>query len=130
VLGGQLIVTTQDGRIVALELDDGSANWTYATGVSAVAAATSPILSGSVVIASVANTVYALDVATGELLWDYNVDGSLVSMPSVNSNSVYFACDDGFLYALDVSSGDLNWQWPSTPLANVATAAVYYNGAV
>jgi outer membrane protein assembly factor BamB len=130
VLRGQLIVTTQDGRIVALELDDGLANWTYDTGVSVVDNATSPILSGRVVIASVANTVYALDVVTGALLWDYTVGGALSGTPSASSSTVYFACQDGFLYAVDVTTGDLNWQWPSTPLASVPSAPIYYNGAV
>jgi eukaryotic-like serine/threonine-protein kinase len=43
---------------------------------------------------------YALDTATGHLVWSYPTGGIVVASPSVAGGIAYAASDDGKLYAL------------------------------
>jgi len=54
--------------------------------------------------------LWALDAATGEVLWRFQADGSIVGGVSADNNTVYFGTLNGSLYALNTYSGDLRWE--------------------
>ena len=49
--------------------------------------------------------VYAIDVKTGNQLWNYTTGGIVNSGPNFYSGVVYVGCGDGNVYALKVESG-------------------------
>jgi len=116
--GGNIIFTTTDGQIYAVDTQ-GNPVWSYATG------ATTPqtsrlVTSGGVVMVVINNRLYAVSVATGELLWIYAAQfETIVGDPAVGLGNVYFISQVNnplfpgyYLQALKVSA-KANCQLPS-----------------
>ncbi|MCK4958227.1 MAG: PQQ-binding-like beta-propeller repeat protein, partial [Planctomycetes bacterium] len=61
------------------------------------------------------HTVYALDEASGTLLWSYMAGGRIDSPPTIYKGRVIFGSADGFLYCLSASDGDLIWRFQAAP---------------
>ena len=55
--------------------------------------------------------IYALDVATGDLIWRYQTQGPVIHSPVFAGGVVYSGSNDGHLYALDTATGDLLWRY-------------------
>ena len=72
----------------------------------------SPIVTGGVVyVGSLDNHLYALDAATGDLLWRYETGNGVYSSPGIDSGVVYVGSLDNYLYALEAATGDLLWRY-------------------
>ncbi|HEU5383343.1 MAG TPA: PQQ-binding-like beta-propeller repeat protein [Ktedonobacteraceae bacterium] len=56
------------------------------------------------------NFVYALEAATGSLLWHYPLHDVSPSSPVATPTAVYFSASNGSLYALHANDGTLLWQ--------------------
>jgi outer membrane protein assembly factor BamB len=56
--------------------------------------------------------MYALNAATGNLIWAYQTGGAISSSPTVAGGIVYFGSGDGNVYALNASNGSLKWKTP------------------
>ena len=63
-----------------------------------------------------AHTLYALDAATGELLWQSTFDGRIDSPPTVWQGRVLFGSHDGSVYCLRATDGTLAWRYRAAPL--------------
>jgi len=53
--------------------------------------------------------LYALEVSSGKVLWEFYTGGPIRFSPSIYNGSVYLAGDDGFVYCLGLESGELLW---------------------
>ncbi|MGI9240818.1 MAG: PQQ-binding-like beta-propeller repeat protein, partial [Verrucomicrobiales bacterium] len=74
------------------------------------------VLDGKVLIGSSRDdSVIALDLGTGELLWRYVSGGPIRFAPVGWEGNVYFGSDDGHLYCLDAADGSLNWKFRAVP---------------
>jgi len=62
-------------------------------------------VSGVVYVGSDDGGIYALDAATGKVLWKTNTGGPVKSSPEVADGVVYVGSDDGGVYALDAATG-------------------------
>lgn len=142
VVGGIVYVGGWDGVFRALRASDGSALWTFQTdphtgnypGIIGSAA----VDHGKVYIAAGPN-VYALDAATGTIVWKFVVGGGgstdkieTTSSPVVYNGRVYIGTDAdeevgvknlGF-YALDAATGQLIWRFNEGPCVSVWSTAV------
>ena len=49
--------------------------------------------------------LYCFNETNGELLWEYSVDNSIGSSPTVFNNKVFFTCKNGGLYCLNENGG-------------------------
>ena len=80
-------------------------------------ALTAPVAwSGKVFVAkSDAHTVYALDMASGKVVWRFTAGGRIDSPPTVYSNMVLFGSKDGRVYCLRASDGQLVWRFLAAP---------------
>lgn len=56
------------------------------------------------------NYLYALDAATGVLLWKAATGGPINSSPTVAGSQVYVGSDDRYLYAFSATTGALRWK--------------------
>lgn len=72
---------------------------------------TSPLAStaadGVVLVSDDSGTFWAVDQATGKLLWNYNIQAA-APYPAAAANGRAFVCEDGGCYAFN-RSGDLLW---------------------
>ena len=100
-----------------------------------------PTVAGDRVVAgSTAGTVYALDRATGKLLWRYQTRGAVVSSPAVGPSDpakpgtyatgglVFAGSADHYLYALDLASGAPRWRYQTG--GPISSSPAYANGVV
>ena len=53
--------------------------------------------------------LYALDAATGEMLWSFETGDVIRSTPTVTGGAVYFGSNDNHVYALDAQTGEMLW---------------------
>jgi len=127
-----LFIGSMDGKLVALEISDGSRLWEVplerqeetgggfgcAPASTAVAIYGSPAVAGDLVYVGGYNgKIYALvsdrDRPREEPRWVYprqgNIDGAIVGGPVVAQGKVYFASSDGKVYALDAADGHKEW---------------------
>jgi len=71
-----------------------------------------PVVSGGrVLLASSADdSLYCLDLATGQQLWRETTGGPIRYAPSVADDKVYIASDDGFAYCYELQQGKMVWR--------------------
>ncbi|MHC4518686.1 MAG: outer membrane protein assembly factor BamB family protein, partial [Planctomycetota bacterium] len=55
--------------------------------------------------------VYAIEAATGEVLWSFFTEGPVRLAPTVSQGKVFAGSDDGSLYCLKASNGELLWRF-------------------
>ncbi len=95
--------------------------WELKTGTNRGMEATPVVVDGVMYTSGVAGRVYALDAATGRLLWQFepplklkNARGSCCDLVNrgvaVWNGKVYVASFEGILYALDAKDGSVRWQ--------------------
>ena len=70
-----------------------------------------PSAEGRVFIGSSDESVYALDLSTGQKLWSYKTGGVVEGAPCVLEGRVFVGSGDNFLYALDAGTGELKWKY-------------------
>jgi outer membrane protein assembly factor BamB/ubiquinone/menaquinone biosynthesis C-methylase UbiE len=78
---------------------------------------TQPVVAyGKLFAASVdTHTVYALDAASGEKLWNYTAGARVDSPPAIYKGCVLFGSADGWVYCLRASDGALAWRFRAAP---------------
>ena len=76
-----------------------------------------PIIAGSVLYfgASKNDSVTAVDLRSGEMLWRFFAEGPVRFAPLHHKGRVYFGADDGALYCLDAKTGSLQWRFQAAP---------------
>ena len=92
--------------------------WSFSTGVVQGHEAPPIVNDGTMFVTTPQNQVFALDAATGDLLWRYarELPEDLVQLHQTNrgvalfGDRVYFGTVDAFVVALDARSGDVVWE--------------------
>lgn len=107
VFDGKVIVGSFDKSLYALSLRDGSMQWTFEGENWFWAGA---VTDGKTVFApNMDGNIYALD-RNGNLLWQHNVDSSIVSPPVLVPRGLVVAAKDGRLILLDTGAAELGLQ--------------------
>lgn len=130
---GRVYVSSLDGNIYALDANDGRELWHFATGGERRYVApgihgivpksemmpdpfdtflSSPTLSrGIIYVGSGDHSVYALNAATGMLVWKFATGNVVHASPTVANGVAYVGSWDRYLYALDAATGSLRWKF-------------------
>ncbi len=61
------------------------------------------------------NTVYAIDIQNGKILWKCPVGGRVDSPPALYRDKVIFGSADGWVYCLRSADGELVWRFMAAP---------------
>lgn len=69
------------------------------------------IWQGKVYFGSGDGNVYALDAATGQLVWSFRTDNVVHSSPAVADGMVFVGSFDTYFYAIDAISGEEKWHF-------------------
>ena len=112
---GNIYFGSGNGKVYALDINDGSTIWSFQTGD---VVHSSPAVSyGKVYIGSWDSYLYCLDAETGLKKWNFQTGIDTVnynqvgiqSSPIIDDSTVYFRCRDAHVYALNAISGELKW---------------------
>ncbi len=134
-LTDELVLTASDGQdfgtVYAFEQKSGAVRWSYTEQENIP----STVVPGgeSVYVITQPDQVIALDLASGDLRWNFRTQGDrigrtrLVSSPVADDESVYVSGRDGILYALDAVTGAVKWRVDfQTPV--ITSPAIWRNG--
>jgi len=133
VADGRVYFLSLDGNAYALDEHTGKPLWTFKTGgesrlnlagIYGIAPSrevvpdpwdfliSSPTVTGGVVyFGSGDHYVYALDAATGKLIWKFEAGDVVHSSPAVADGVLYIGCWTGEIYALEAKTGELRWKF-------------------
>ncbi|MDZ4669555.1 MAG: serine/threonine-protein kinase [Phototrophicales bacterium] len=100
-----------DTNVWAINLDDGSFRWKYATSGGIASAPYVDSNTGMVFFGSEDNNFYSVNALTGKIAWSHLTGGRVRGAPTVAHDSVFFGSDDGRLYALAASNGRPLWEY-------------------
>lgn len=122
VANGLFITGNGDGRVYALDLQDGAQVWSFATAGRVWA---TPLVVGDVVyIASLDHTLYAVNIHTGAELWRVATAGALASSPVLVGDALWIGDFARTLYQIDLEMRAVvwtyeaaNWLW-ATPVVH------------
>lgn len=109
---GKVFFGSWDGCFYAVQARDGSELWQRQLGsqVYYAPAASAPLYQdGRVFISTPGNRVYALDGASGELLWQVSASSGLAT-PILFNHALIYNTAGGDVYALDPATGENVWQ--------------------
>ena len=101
---GLIIVSTFNNEVIALDESSHDVEWRYATNDWAWA---SPLIDGEqVYVSDIGNngdpsTLYALELATGDVLWQIQPGGSIFDAPLVQDDLIYISTDTSSLVVVD-----------------------------
>jgi outer membrane protein assembly factor BamB len=121
VSGRTVYAGSGDGRLYAIDLELGSALWTFDAGSPI---ASSPAVDhGVVFLATRAGTLLAVQdgktkwrMRTGSdlaLPWGHESGDYYISSPVIDGDRVIFGAGDGNVYALDRATGNVRWKSPT-----------------
>ena len=106
LLDKNLVVSSLDGHVYALELAKGKRHWAFPAKGAFLA---SPIIAGdSVFVGSTERIFYALDGGTGKMRWKHDFDGPVLATAAVASG-VVCATAGNAVVGLDVATGNVRW---------------------
>ena len=98
VADGVAYTSTSFGRVEAIDTSSGATKWR----IQLTGEVRAPVVSGGIVYLFAGNEhrVYAVDAATGGMLWHFDVDGYGRCCIAVARGAVYVGLDDGSVYAI------------------------------
>lgn len=119
VIDGQTVLAGYDnGKLVALSLNDGKVIWEKSVAVPSgrtelerlVDIDADPVLqNGIVYVVAFQGNLAAMDVDTGELLWDREMS-STSGIAVASTDAVYVSDDQSYLWAIADGTGDSLWR--------------------
>jgi len=133
VVHGIVYVASRFGTVYALNAVDGTELWSVEVGTDGhpeLHLYGSPAVGDETVYVAEAipgrdvGSVYALDAATGDELWQFVDVGEVSSPPTVADGTVYVGSDDWNVYALDAEDGSEHWRFETGGWVQTAPAVV------
>ena len=108
---GRAYLTSLDGYLYALDLEEGNVRWKYRAGAEIKS---SPALADSTVFfGDEAGVFHAVDAATGAQKWVFRAGAGIVSSANFVGARVFFGSYDQHLYCLSTAAGDSLWKFPT-----------------
>lgn len=109
-------VGSYDRTIHAIDANTGAAMAGYTPFEAGGGFETNPLVVNTTIYAGNRDGYfYALGASTGELIWRYKTDGSILFSAAYKNGVVYFASNDAHAYALDANEGTLLWKSAKLP---------------
>ena len=114
VTDGTILVTLERGKLSAIDMDTDQETWRFPSkddkdrDLKAIYG-TPVIGEDRVYVGGFNGTLYALDLATGSVIWEQKTDGAIIGGPALAGGTVYVGSSDNKLYAFDAETGAPGW---------------------
>ncbi len=120
ISNGMALLSGWGKRLYAVDLENGNLRWRFSAkrGITVP-----PVAAGDKVLVAVKDIreaddevkpsygLYALDSSSGEIVWKFQTDRHIYSLPVVVEDVVMFGGDDKRFHVLDLDSGSEVWQF-------------------
>ena len=119
--GDTIFFGSNDDKIYAVNINDGSLKWKVETGDNVKSSPA--VVNDTVYVGSEDNVVYALNVENGNEEWTYDTGSSIVSSPSIDErqSTLYVGTEKGEVFALDSRDGLKKWETKTGSCINGST---------
>jgi outer membrane protein assembly factor BamB len=114
VTDSTILVTLERGKLSAITIDTGQETWRFPskddkkTDLKAIYG--TPVTGeGRVFVAGFNGTLYALDLATGNVIWEQKTGGAIIGGAGLADGTIYIGSSDNKLYAFDAATGAPRW---------------------
>ncbi len=107
VVDGTVFVGSHARTVSALDIDDGTEQWTVETDGSVFGG---PTVVDRTVYVGTEEGLYAITAVDGSIEWRTTDLWNIRSQPTVRDDTVYVGSDDTHVYALDIETGTVLWQ--------------------
>ena len=126
IADGTVFVGCDDGELYALDLDDGSLEWSVTTRARV---RKHPAIYDNHLIVSTGVGVDAYDTRTGDLEWSFGDEETYgATTPVVHDGTVVFGTGEPYVYALDAATGAQYWRYEAD--RNLRGVAAIHDGSV
>ena len=123
LLGDRLVVGTDLGRVIGINVAQRQILWTWQNPDSEMLIYASPaIADGLAVVGARDRQVHAIDLQTGLRKWAFRTRGDVDAAPVISAGRVYAPSKDKSLYVLDLKTGRLLWQFNAGRAIEAAVA--------
>jgi len=130
-VGGNLAYALlEGGRAVALDLRDGSQNWSTPPGLGSSNEFPSAYVRGRLYIGTRGREVFCLDSSSGDRLWNRSLRSAISGAPALGSDLIVVGMQNGQVHALNLSDGEPAWPGEYDVGATVALPPVLAGGMV
>jgi outer membrane protein assembly factor BamB len=99
-----VVVGTDEGTLVALDLDSGEVRWTATLGGKV--RATPSLDAGRAIVGDFSGRVAAVSLQDGTLLWSRELGHQLYSSPCLAAGLCVCGCNEGHIHGLDAATGE------------------------
>jgi outer membrane protein assembly factor BamB len=127
---GTIYMSGTDGYLYALEPTTGAGKWRVLIDGGYFPSLTNPAISSQGIVYVNGNqTLYAIDGASGDRLWKYDINNSIAPSPTISKDGFVITCLRDRIIALNGVTGKLVWA-SSIGGVFVQTPAIGRDGAV
>jgi outer membrane protein assembly factor BamB len=106
VVENRIVSVFRDGRVFAIDRDDGRTVWTKSSGGRIFAG---PVMAAGVIYIP-GMSLTAMDARQGKILWRFKTDYGVVASPLVSGGRVFAVEKDERIVALDPANGEVIWK--------------------
>lgn len=125
---GYMFVGANNGRFFCFDFVRRRQVWRYQTG--AEIKSTAAVVGDTVYITSWDQKLHALDIESGDKVFEFTAAGASMSSPSYHQGRIYFGADDGRLYCIDADEGTLLWSHRTAGIVASSPTVVQETGVV
>lgn len=120
---GQIVVPTDNGKVLSFSPDGRKTNWTYEkVADAAMVYATPAIHDGVIVVGARDRQVHGIDARTGEQKWTFKTRGDNDAPALISGGRAYVTSKDKKLYVLDLKTGKMLYQFAATRMIDAGPA--------
>ena len=110
VVHGMAYLADSGGVVDAINVQNGHEKWSTDVAGTAKIDTTPAVVGDLVIVGSVNQHLYALNLSTGKVVWTTVLGGAIESSPSAAGSDIYVGDDSGDVYALTASTGKVAWR--------------------
>jgi len=140
LVNGILYFGSRDGYLYSLDANSGNLKWRFGNGIVSFEQSSPTVHNGVVYIGgwynvpgfNIKGSVYAVNAATGTLIWEKLPNTGFSSSPFVANNRLFITGDDLKISALDIPTGNTLWQktiLPNSSSPVEANGMLYVGGS-